>query len=117
MGIWKDLNDWIDNLIFPKSDSMERRFQKKIALHQVTSSLFFAFGGSIIALGIGFTVLALSLITEAASFDPETQQSTIGFFSNFAGDMVEMGSNFLYIGFSIIVFGVFFVFWQVIREN
>jgi hypothetical protein len=116
MDFWDAFNKWVENIIFPKSDTPERRFQKKIAMHQILASGIIAVGSSLIAMGLVFYSFGLSLIPQLVS-EIEGKEETSVAYQEFINSALKRADSIIGIGFAVLILGIIYAIAEIIREK
>ncbi|MCE9653411.1 MAG: hypothetical protein K8Q89_10230 [Nitrosarchaeum sp.] len=111
----KNFNSWLEDKIFPASNSQETRTAKWIAIWGITASLIFTLGGVVIGVGISFITLGMSLQVDLNAVNNVNQTNPI--LSNFADRLLETGQKLFTWGPLAIFGGLLIIVVAIIREH
>lgn len=111
----KSVSKWMDDKIFPKSNSKETRTAKWIAIWGIFASAVFTLGGVLMGLGISFVTLGFSLQSDSIALVNSNQTNSI--LATFAGGLIENGNNFQTGGGIVIALGAIIMIIAIIRER
>jgi len=117
LKFWDDVEKRFDKLIFLKSDSPERIFQKKLVLNSALTTVFISLGVALISISFGLLGIAASFAAQAAVLDLETQGLQFGLLKQFADDFIEFSDQAFYGGFGVIVIGIILAISNVARQK
>jgi len=117
LKFWDDIENRFDKAFYPKSDTPERIFQKKIVLNSAVSTVFISLGVALVTISFGFIGIAASFAAQAATLDLETQAQQIALLNELFDLTMEYSDKAFYSGFGIIFLGVILVMFSVIRQK
>lgn len=111
----KNVSKWMDDKIFPKSNSQETRTAKWVAIYGIVASAIFSFGGVIIGVGMSFILFGFSMQLDPSTINNTNQTNPILF--DFADRTIELGTKFLIWGPTVIFLGAIIITFAIIRER
>jgi len=111
----KSLNKWMDDKIFPKTNSQETRTVKWVAIWGIIASAVFTLGGVLMGIGISFVTLGISMQSDSIAIVNSNQTNSI--LATFAGQLIENGNHFQSGGGIAIALGAIIMIFAIIRER
>jgi len=113
--IKKSVSKWMDDKIFPKTNSKDIRTTKWIAIWGIFASAIFTLTGVLMGIGMSFSILGFSMQTDILTINSLNQTNPI--LSDLASNLIENGNHFFNWGLVAMVIGAIIMVFAIIRER
>lgn len=106
---------WIDDKIFPKTNSKDIRITKWIAIWGIMASAIFTLTGVLMGIGISLSNLGFSIQKDVITINNSNQTNQV--LSNLANSLIGNGNSFMNWGYAVIAIGAIVVVLAIIQER